>query len=58
MLSLNGNIGWKDGNPLIQLHVTLGKEDMSVIGGHLIQATIGTIGEIFIHKIGKRLVKN
>ena len=55
MLTLNGNIAWEDGNPVAHLHAILGKEDMSVAGGHLIQATIGTTGEIFIHKIGKRL---
>ena len=55
MLTINGNIAWEDGNPEVHLHALLGKEDMSVAGGHLIQATIGTTGEIFIHNFGKRL---
>jgi predicted DNA-binding protein with PD1-like motif len=55
LLALNGNSSWKGNEPFVHLHAVIGKEDGSVIGGHLLEAKIGTTAEIFIHKIGKRL---
>lgn len=55
LLALNGNSSWKGNEPFVHLHAVIGKEDGSVIGGHLLEAKIGTTGEIFVHKIGKRL---
>ena len=55
LLALNGNISWEDQHPVIHLHATLGKEDGSLLGGHLIKAAIAVTGEVFIHKIEKRL---
>ena len=55
LLALNGNSSWKGNTPFVHLHAVIGKEDGSVIGGHLLEAKIGVTGEIFVHKIGKRL---
>lgn len=55
LLSLNGSISWEGDEPVIHLHVVLGLEDGSVMGGHLLRANIGVTGEVFIHKTGKRL---
>lgn len=55
LLALNGNISWEGEEAIIHLHAVIGREDGSVIGGHLLRASIGVTGEIFIHKIGKRL---
>ena len=55
LLSLNGDITWEKGEPIIHLHAVLGMQDGSVIGGHLLNAIVGVTGELFIHKIGKRL---
>ncbi|MFX0041041.1 MAG: PPC domain-containing DNA-binding protein [Promethearchaeota archaeon] len=40
LLSCIGNISYKDKKPIIHLHVTLGRRDYSVIGGHLSQPSI------------------
>ncbi|NIR45077.1 MAG: DNA-binding protein [Gemmatimonadetes bacterium] len=35
VLSLTGNVAVYDGEPLVHAHVTLGRRDYTVIGGHL-----------------------
>lgn len=51
--SLMGNISWlknsKESDPIIHVHVNLGKEDCSVIGGHLSSKTlVGPTLEVYI----------
>ena len=55
LLTLNGDITWEGEDPVIHLHAVIGLEDGSVMGGHLLGAIIAVTGEIFIHKMGKRL---
>lgn len=51
LLSFEGNLSEKEGQPFIHAHVTLGKEDLSTIGGHLFEATVAITAEIFITSI-------
>ena len=53
--SLLGNITEKDGEPYMHLHITLGREDASVVGGHLQEALISVTGEIFVRKLPTRI---
>ena len=46
--SLVGNITLKDEEPFLHLHGTFGRRDMSVIGGHVISATVFPLLEITI----------
>lgn len=46
--SLLGNISEKDGKVYLHLHVTLGRRDYSVVGGHLLCAQINGACELFI----------
>ncbi len=55
LLALNGNIAWEGENPVVHLHALMGYEDGSVVGGHLLEATVAVTLEIFVHKFGKRL---
>jgi len=51
-----GNISYKDNEPLIHLHVTLGRRDYSLIGGHLSQPSIISVtGEVKIFEIEYKL---
>lgn len=52
IISLSGNIGTTNDSDevVIHLHVSVGLEDYSVIGGHLMNATLFN-GEIFIEKL-------
>jgi predicted DNA-binding protein with PD1-like motif len=38
--SLIGNVAEKEGEPFVHAHGTFGRRDMSVIGGHVIRATV------------------
>ena len=53
LVSMQGNIGTteNDGDPIIHIHIAVAKEDHSVIGGHLVSATINNTGEIFVQKL-------
>ncbi len=50
-LSLQGNIAWHDDEPVIHCHAVLGREDFTVFGGHLADATVAATIEMFIRVI-------
>ena len=43
-----GNITRKDGKPFLHAHCTFGRRDMSVVGGHLVSATVFPLMEVVI----------
>lgn len=49
LTSLLGNITQKNKDYYGHFHATFGREDGSVIGGHLVSARVSVTGEIFIH---------
>ena len=51
MTSLTGNISVKDNEPYLHFHANFGREDGSVVGGHLNKAVISATCEIIIHRI-------
>ncbi len=46
--SMEGNIALKDGKPFLHVHVGISGEDFIMFGGHLMNAKIGVVGEIWI----------
>jgi predicted DNA-binding protein with PD1-like motif len=56
--TLAGNIAWVEGSPMVHAHITLGRQDYSVLGGHLIEATISITGEIWIHTSQFRVARS
>lgn len=46
--SLVGNISEKDGKVYLHVHVNLGRRDYSVVGGHLLCATINGACELIV----------
>ncbi len=50
VLSLLGNLTIVDDAPRVHAHVSLGKSDASVIGGHLFEGVCGATIELFIRK--------
>ena len=48
IVSLVGNIGWLDDDPIIHAHIAAGFPDMTVRGGHLVEGNISVTAEIFI----------
>ncbi|UUX34687.1 PPC domain-containing DNA-binding protein [Fundicoccus culcitae] len=51
ILNLTGFLTHKDNEPHAHLHITLGREDFSVIGGHLMEAQINITCEIVLNII-------
>jgi len=48
LTSLQGNISWKESTPFSHTHVTLADKNYNIFGGHLMDAKIAVVGEIFI----------
>ena len=58
ILNLSGNISSQNLKPLPHLHVTLGRRDFSVIGGHLDEGSVANMVEVGIWKLPGKLVKS
>lgn len=48
LVSLQGNLTLKDGEPFLHAHVAISGEDFFVHGGHLFDAKAGVVIEMFI----------
>jgi len=48
LVSFVGNVSLRDGAPLLHAHVALGRSDLSLIGGHLNEASVHPNCEIWI----------
>ena len=57
IVSLEGNIARKDGEPILHLHTSVTCEDCRVFGGHLHSADISVTAEIIIDVIDGELTK-
>ncbi len=56
LISTMGNVSHKDGQPIIHLHVLLGRGDYSTFGGHLSQPSIVSVtGEVYIYETETKL---
>lgn len=51
-----GNISWKDGEPIVHLHIALGRKDYSLIGGHLSKPSIISVtAEVYIYETASEI---
>jgi predicted DNA-binding protein with PD1-like motif len=55
VVSLLGSLAYGDQGPVVHAHVTLGRADFSLVGGHLFEATVSVTLELFVTPITKRL---
>src|SRR6185437_7805919 len=51
IISLNGNGATKDGQPAIHAHGQFGKNDFSVLGGHVFSIKVSVTCEVFLTKM-------
>jgi predicted DNA-binding protein with PD1-like motif len=59
LITCMGNVAYKEEEPVIHLHVTLGRSDYSLIGGHLSQPSIVSVtGEVKIIEIDQKLIRS
>ena len=58
LVSCMGSIAFKEGEPIIHLHISIGNREFSVMGGHLFQPAIVSItGEVYIIEIDQKLLR-
>jgi uncharacterized protein len=57
ILNLSGNISSMNRQPLPHVHVTLGRRDFSVIGGHLEEGSVANMVEMAMWKLPGKLLK-
>lgn len=55
IVSLLGNVSLVDNNPFLHSHIMLGKEDLTCMGGHLKEATVGATCEIFLSPLQEKI---
>jgi uncharacterized protein len=58
--NLVGNISVSEGEPLLHLHITLGRSDYSAIAGHLMDANVRGACELFVrplNTVAKKIFK-
>lgn len=48
LVALHGSIAEMDGAPHVHLHVGLAGPDHRMVGGHLLEGTIGVVGELLL----------
>ncbi|MFX1479683.1 MAG: PPC domain-containing DNA-binding protein [Promethearchaeota archaeon] len=59
LISCIGNISFMDDKPVVHLHISIGRRDYTMIGGHLIQPSIVSItGEVYILEIDRTLERS
>ncbi|WP_347217303.1 PPC domain-containing DNA-binding protein [Chryseobacterium sp.] len=55
--NISGNVSVIEGNPVLHLHITLGRADYTALAGHLLEATIHGAGEFIFYPLNTRVVK-
>ncbi|MFX1321725.1 MAG: PPC domain-containing DNA-binding protein [Promethearchaeota archaeon] len=59
LVSCLGNVAYRNGEPIIHAHVSVGRPDFSIIGGHLAQPSIISVtGEIYILEIDQKITRS
>lgn len=53
--SLQGNVSWKDGEPVLHVHGTFSDENMQAFGGHVKELTVGGTCEVMLHALQQPL---
>lgn len=57
VLSLNGNLGYFENKPIVHAHIALAGPDYTVHGGHVKEAVVSLILEIFITPTTKPITR-
>ncbi len=57
IITLAGNVSTMDRTPVPHAHVTLGRRDFTVVGGHLDEGSSANMVEIVLQKLPGRLAK-
>lgn len=50
VVSLVGNVSLRDGNPFLHVHAALGRRDLTMVGGHLMDAVAHATLEVWMQR--------
>lgn len=53
--TMTGNVSIMNGEPYIHAHITLGKGDFTLVGGHLKEATVHAVCEVYLIEVSKKI---
>ena len=57
ILSLQGNVSMKEGEPFVHLHVSLADEDLNARGGHLFSGAVSMTIELVLLELESKFVR-
>lgn len=55
LLSCDGNLAVREGKTFAHVHVSLGRKNFTVMGGHLFSAVVAVTAEIIFHPLATKL---
>lgn len=58
VLSLQGNVSMKEGEPFVHLHVSIADHDFTARGGHLFEGTVSMVIELALVELTPGLVRS
>ena len=57
LVSFQGNITLKEGEPFIHAHITIGNYKMEIHGGHLFEMTVAVVGEFILRSFDGKIFR-
>jgi predicted DNA-binding protein with PD1-like motif len=51
LVSFHGNIGMREGRSFLHVHAALGREDYSLVAGHLFSGIVAVTAEVVLHPL-------
>jgi len=55
LVACSGNIAIREGKPFLHVHAALGREDFSIVGGHLFYGIVAVTVEVVLQRLPGRL---
>jgi predicted DNA-binding protein with PD1-like motif len=55
LISCSGNLAIKEGNPFVHIHVAMGREDYTVIGGHFFSGIVTVTAEVLLFPFPEKM---
>jgi len=57
ILSIQGNVAWLEGKPIVHAHGVFSNENYETFGGHVTKLIISATGEVIIDWLPEKLIK-
>ena len=57
IISVNGNVAWLEGDPIVHAHGVFSDEEYKCFGGHVTKLIISITGEVVIDWLPKKIMK-